>query len=126
MKDKLLIIVLIVLLLVWFSKVLAKTPPEVPISPIATSTPLYTAEFERIAECESGHNLHAKNPHSSASGEFQWINSSWYHYGKEYWQEDFYTKNIWTADNRELAWYVYNKYGTKDWLESKWCWSTSM
>lgn len=78
--------------------------------------------FERIAKCESGGNLHAKNPNSSASGEFQFIWSSWVHYGKEYWGEKFYEKNIWSSDNRELAWYVYKKYGTHDWDSSKNCW----
>jgi hypothetical protein len=78
--------------------------------------------FERIAYCESHGDLHAKNPYSSASGEFQWINSSWYRYGKELWGSEFYNKNIWSKDNRELAWYVYKKYGTRDWDASKSCW----
>lgn len=67
--------------------------------------------------------MHAKNPYSSASGQYQFINSSWYKYGKELWGEKFYEKNIWTSDNAELAWYVYNKYGTSDWSSSSGCWS---
>ncbi len=84
--------------------------------------------FEAIAHCESfdaelGKNdLHAKNPKSSASGEFQFLAGSWYYYGKQLWGEDFYTKNIWTTDNRELAEYVYKKNGTRDWEASKSCW----
>ena len=84
--------------------------------------------FEAIAHCESydaelgKNNLHAKNPTSSASGEFQFINGSWYYYGLELWGEDFYTKNIWSNDNRELADYVYKKYGTRDWEASRHCW----
>ena len=86
--------------------------------PLARTSPL----FERIAMCESGGFLKARNPNSSASGEFQFISSSWYHYGLEYWGDKFYTKNIWTLDNRELAWYVYHKYGTSPWNASKECW----
>lgn len=85
----------------------------------------YSNEFNRIGLCESNADLHAKNPYSTASGEFQFIWSSWNHYGKELWGSKFYEKNIWSTDNRELAWYVYSKYGTRDWLSSKSCWSTS-
>ncbi len=129
MKLKIFLTLLVVLFLIWFTTVLAqstdiKSVPEAPKPLVATSTP----EFERIAHCESydanlGHNdLHAKSKTSSASGEFQFINSSWFHYGKELWGDDFYEKNIWSLDNRELAWYVYKKYGTHDWDASKYCW----
>lgn len=76
-----------------------------------------------IGRCESGHNLKAKNPNSSAKGEYQFIKSSWKHYGLELWGEDWINKDIFSKDNEELAIYVFNKYGTKDWLESKSCWS---
>lgn len=88
--------------------------------------------FEMIAHCESfdaklgKNNLHAKNPTSSASGEFQFLAGSWYYYGKQLWGDDFYSKNIWTTDNRELAWYVYKKYGTRDWNASKECWKVAL
>lgn len=36
----------------------------------------------RIAKCESGLNPKAKNPNSTASGVFQFINSTWNHYCK--------------------------------------------
>lgn len=79
-------------------------------------------ELWRIGQCESGHNLNAKNPNSSASGEYQFIKSSWKHYGKELWGDEWINKDIFSKDNEELAIYVYNKNGTKDWLESKSCW----
>jgi hypothetical protein len=79
--------------------------------------------FNDIGKCESQGNMRAKNPTSSASGEFQFIWNTWYGYGLEYWGDAFYEKNIWTTDNRELAWYVYKKYGTRDWNASKHCWS---
>lgn len=90
---------------------------------IAQTTTADNNTFNRIALCESGGDMHAKSPYSSASGEFQFIWSSWNHYGKELWGYEFYEKNIWSNDNRELAWYVFTKYGTKDWSESKSCWS---
>lgn len=82
--------------------------------------------FNSIAMCESGGKLDAKNPSSSARGEFQWIKSSWEHYGLELWGDEFYSKNIMSEDNRELAWYVFDKYGTGDWKASKGCWSGKM
>lgn len=126
-KRLILYVILFVLALVLYRQVYAYIQPySIPTqialneskSPKVKTSPL----FEEIGRCESNHDLHAKNKYSSASGEFQFINSSWYHYGKELWGEDFYTKNIWTTDNRELAWYVFSKYGTSDWNESKWCW----
>lgn len=79
-----------------------------------------------IGRCESGHSLTAKNPGSTAKGEYQFVKSSWRHYGLELWGEDWIKKDIFSKDNEELAMYVYNKYGTKDWNESKSCWSKSV
>lgn len=124
---KYLLIIIIVLLLSFLittnvhsdTQQLATTSaPEVP----KLTQVEYTHEFEEIGRCESNHELHAKSRTSSASGEYQFINASWYHYGKELWGQDFYEKNIWSTDNRELAWYVYKKYGTGDWNASKSCW----
>lgn len=128
MRLKIILICSLALLLfLGFYKILAadesQHPIDIPAQAPTSPAIAYNNEFNRIALCESSGQLHAKNSLSSASGEFQWINSSWYHYGKELWGEEFYTKNIWTSDNRELAWYVYNKYGTKDWNASKWCWN---
>ena len=84
--------------------------------------------FKAIGGCESvgdplgEWNYRAKNKNSSASGPFQFINSSWYYYGRQFWGEEFYKKNIWTQDSVELAWYVYKKNGTKDWEASRPCW----
>lgn len=80
--------------------------------------------FNKIASCESGNDPHAKSRTSSASGRFQFLWGTWNHYGKELWGGEFYQKNVWDYnDNTELAWYVYTKYGTSDWNESKSCWS---
>lgn len=83
--------------------------------------------LKKIAWCESRGVLTAKNKYSTASGKYQWLWDTWYHYGRELWGDDFYNKSIWSEkDNDELALYVYNKYGTKDWEvdpKSKACWS---
>lgn len=71
--------------------------------------------FEKIAECESNHNLLAKNPYSSASGAYQFIKKSWLYYGKKYWGDNLETKDIFSEDNIELAWWIYTTKGTKDW-----------
>lgn len=80
--------------------------------------------MKRIIKSESTNNPKVKNPESSASGCFQWISSSWNHYGKELWGDDFFEKNIWNPqDNADLAAYVINKYGTNDWNASRDKWS---
>ena len=80
------------------------------------------SELWEIGRCESGHSLTVKNKNSSARGEYQFIKSSWRYYGLELWGDDFYTKDIFSKDNEELAIYVYNKYGTSPWNASKKCW----
>lgn len=79
--------------------------------------------FEKIAWCESKNDPKAKNAYSTASGRFQFLNSSWEYYGKQYWGDKFYQKNVFDYDdNTALAWYVYMKNGTSDWEESRPCW----
>ncbi|MFZ3032242.1 MAG: transglycosylase SLT domain-containing protein [Candidatus Moraniibacteriota bacterium] len=80
--------------------------------------------MKRIVKSESTNNPKVKNPVSSASGCFQWISSSWNQYGKEFWGEDFFGKNIYNPqDNTDLAAYVIGKYGTNDWNASRDKWS---
>lgn len=80
--------------------------------------------LDKVALCESGNNPLAKNPNSSAKGRFQFINSSWKHYGKMLWGDNLINKDVLDyEDNTELAMYVYQLNGLKDWEESKSCWS---
>lgn len=79
--------------------------------------------FWDIAKCESRLNPLAKNAVSTASGTFQFLDSSWYYYGKMYWGEEFYTKDKLIAeDNVALAWYVYKSVGVSPWYASRDCW----
>lgn len=90
-----------------------------PVVPIATTSPL----FERIALCESDNNPHAKNIYSSASGRFQFTWNSWYYYGRKFWGDDFYEKNIFDyGQNTELALYVFKTIGVSPWESSRNCW----
>lgn len=81
--------------------------------------------LREIGRCESKHILTVKNPNSSASGEYQFIKSSWKHYGQELWGDDWVNKDIFSKDNEELAIYVFKKYGTDPWNASKSCWSAT-
>jgi hypothetical protein len=79
--------------------------------------------FERIAKCESQNNPLARNPNSTASGKYQFLKSSWEHYGKQLWGDNLKNHDVFDeTDNTILAAYVYGKSGTSDWLPSKFCW----
>jgi len=79
---------------------------------------------ERIIKAESGGKASAENTSSSASGCFQFINSTWRKMGKELWQDDYYKKNIYDPENNvELGLYVLGKYGSGAWNASKHIWS---
>lgn len=78
--------------------------------------------FERIAWCESKNDPRARNGASSASGRFQFLESSWEYYGTELWGSTKGRDVFSYKDNTQLASYVYRKYGTDPWLDSKSCW----
>ncbi len=117
----------IIILLLSLGKVLAdvssadrlQIPPQAPVVRQDESSVI----FNTIALCESGNNPHATNRYSSASGRFQFLWSTWKHYGLEYWGDGFYEKNIFNyEDNTQLAWYVFRTYGVSNWLASQACW----
>lgn len=97
--------------------------PEIAITATSTASTTEDSLIAMIATCESRNDPKAKNPHSSASGRFQFIKGTWEHYGKEFWGDEWIDKDVFDyEDNTELATWVINKYGTNDWLESKSCW----
>jgi membrane-bound lytic murein transglycosylase MltF len=70
--------------------------------------------FLRIAMCESGLNPQAKNPISSASGIFQFLQSTWSSWGKG----DVFDVN----NNVDAAIRLFLARGTAPWNPSKSCW----
>lgn len=80
--------------------------------------------FNKIAQCESEFNPVVENKICCAGGVFQITNRSWEYYGPMLWGDDFLTKKKLSAvDNIELARFMYERNGTRDWNESKHCWS---
>lgn len=103
-----------------------KVAIEAEISPkIALHKMNYTEAMvmDRVKMCESGGNPNAKNKNSTASGSYQILQSTWNYEGKKLWGS-LEGKDIFNPkDNEELAVYLFEKYGTSPWLESKACWS---
>ena len=82
----------------------------------------------KIALCESRNYITGqidpliKNPTSTASGVFQFVNKSWNYYGAQLWGS-MEGKDVFNPkQNIELAMYVMSKRGTKDWEASRYCW----
>lgn len=71
--------------------------------------------IKHVAFCESSYNEKAKNKHSSASGLYQIINSTWSHYGCTGDKFD-------ARDNATCAKKIYDKSGLKPWRASQHCW----
>jgi len=78
------------------------------------TTPQEFAILDTIAFCESGYRPDAQNPHSSAGGIFQFLDSTWNKWG----QGDKYDgyANIRAGVN------LYRNQGTDPWNASKECW----
>lgn len=71
--------------------------------------------LNKIVICESGWKPWAKNSTSSASGLFQFLNSTWASWG----EGDVFDPYA----NIEAGVKLYNARGTSPWLASKNCWS---
>lgn len=74
--------------------------------------------LRKIAECESGNNPISENKHSTASGTFQFLDSSWGNY-KGYQR----AKDAPEIVQWDKAVETYNKSGTSGWNASRSCWS---
>lgn len=109
------IAVLVIALFFLFFRVAKAEAPERKEEVVVETDPL----FEQIAKCESRHDLNAQNSKSSAAGEFQFVKKTWNGYAPKLWGNEWMNKVIKSKDNRELAWFVYTHYGTKDWEADK-------
>jgi hypothetical protein len=88
------------------------------VSPVEYLRELAGKDFDLlydIAMCESHFNESAKNAHSTASGIFQFLDSTWKSWG---------TGDVFNAyDNIEAGVKLFNAKGSSPWLASSDCWS---
>ena len=76
---------------------------------------------KRIAFAESGYNPNAKNAHSSASGIYQFLSSSWQTYSVK---AGMGGADVFDAgSNIKVAMYVLSTVGTSPWISSRSKWS---
>ena len=73
--------------------------------------------FDRIKQCESGNNYTRQNAHSTASGAYQFLDSTWGNYGG-------YSRamNAPQSVQDAKALIEYNMHGTVPWASSQSCW----
>ena len=76
------------------------------------------AILEKIKKCESGGNYQAQNKQSTASGAYQFLDSTWANYGG-YAKARLAPPAVQDQKARE----TYNRSGTRPWNASKACWS---
>lgn len=88
---------------------------------IAIAPPASAADvLDVIAQCESGGNPRATNPSSTASGLYQFLDSSWAAYGGLKYAKR--AKDATPAQQREIAAIALARSGTTPWNPSKSCW----
>lgn len=76
----------------------------------------------RIVRCESGFQRFAKNPHSTAEGYFQFLNSTW-RYTMEMMGYPTSTSKFDEKISIEAGVYLLAKEGSRHWYPSEHCWS---
>jgi hypothetical protein len=86
-------------------------------------TPAFAAEpaainWNPIIQCESGGNPHAQNSGSTASGLFQFLDSTWRGLGGS----TAHAKDASVAEQYAIANKAYAQSGTSPWAASRHCW----
>lgn len=74
--------------------------------------------LERIAKCESGGSYTAQNRHSTASGKYQYLDTTWNNYGGYR-----HAKDAPPALQDQRARADYARVGTAPWAASRKCWA---
>jgi resuscitation-promoting factor RpfA len=78
-------------------------------------------DWSAVIACESGGNAKAQNPSSTASGLFQFLDSSWRAYGGGKYAAR--AKDATPAQQYEIANHAYAQSGLTPWAASRSCWS---
>lgn len=75
----------------------------------------------KIAWCESRFRRDAKNPNSTATGVYQFINSTFEHYNREIYGNSHNKSPLNLEDNVILALEIMSRYSVSDWTASSSC-----
>lgn len=107
-----------------------ENPPEpepvVETAQEAPQEPTHDHTLDRIIECESEGDPTAQNPVSSASGLYQFIDSTWVYVWTDYIGEQPPTARAYQAsvsDQHRAGQALYEHEGTTPWNASRSCWS---
>lgn len=87
-------------------------------APVAAADP--AGGWDSIIACESGGNPTAQNPHSTASGLYQFLRSSWLAYGGGQYAPE--AKMATPAQQTAIANHAYALSGLTPWAASQRCW----
>lgn len=87
---------------------------------VANASTLPQGVLDEIARCESGGSYTAQNPSSSASGKYQFIDSTWRAYRGS--SSAARAKDASPAEQEAAAQRLYAAQGTTPWNASKSCW----
>lgn len=85
---------------------------------LTSGTASAATPLDAIAECESGGSYTAQNPNSTASGKYQFLDSTWRAMGGS----TARAKDASPAEQERLALKLYEQQGTTPWNASKSCW----
>lgn len=89
-------------------------------SAAAAATPAPSVDWSPIIACESGGNPTAQNPSSTASGLYQFLDSSWLAYGGGQYAPR--AKDATPAEQTVIANRAYAESGLSPWAASESCW----
>lgn len=88
---------------------------------LAANTAHADVDWTALISCESGGNARAQNPSSTASGLFQFLDSSWAAYGGTKYAAR--AKDATPAQQYEIANHAYAMSGLSPWAASRSCWA---
>ncbi|MGI8817326.1 MAG: transglycosylase family protein [Pseudonocardia sp.] len=99
----------------------AVVPFALSSAPAAAAEAAPTVDWGPITSCESGGNPQATNASSTASGLYQFLDSSWAAYGGSRYAHR--AKDATPAQQTEIANTAYQRSGLSPWKASQHCWS---